>query len=246
MPTAYSGHSAEQLQQPLTLFDILQTTSHRHAKDPRDKVFAVLGLVRDDRVGPLMPDYTQTIAETYQQATFNISQSACNLDVLHRLNTQERRAELPSWCVNFETNEWKPFEQAGRWYPFSEDARFHATRGLAVSQFHHDLASGQLVLDGMRIGAVCKITPSSFDRYIIADVAAIRTNKSPEDHEYISAGMESLKKISADVVTFTIFAYGALTKRQAAVEATALLARGLVWETMNAGRPYYSYPLSLR
>ena len=80
--TAYSARSAEELQHPLTLFNILECTAHRYAMDPRDKVFAVLGLVRDAHVASLTPDYSQTISEVYQQATVNILQSGCNLELL--------------------------------------------------------------------------------------------------------------------------------------------------------------------
>ena len=82
VPTAYSGHTARQQKMPLTLPRLLMRIAHRHATDPRDKVFAVLGLVRDAHVASLTPDYSQTVNEGYQRATVNFLQSGCKLDLL--------------------------------------------------------------------------------------------------------------------------------------------------------------------
>ena len=106
----------------------------------------------------------------------------------------------------------------------------------------HDIALGHVVLEGVKIGVMCEVHPSSIDRHVMDEVSNMKRPKSPYDPK-IEAAFECVKKIWFDVTRFTWFACEALLKRLTGDEVADLFARGIAWETMNAGRPCQFYPI---
>lgn len=76
-------------------------TFHRwNATDPRDKLFALLGLARD---GSLVPDYVSSLSAVFTEMTRQIICQAGTLDILcmgYR-PTEDNPLKLPSWVEDF-------------------------------------------------------------------------------------------------------------------------------------------------
>ncbi len=51
---------------------LLQTTLAFEATDPRDKVFALLGLVHEDDRSALKPDYSKPIQQVYTELAHHL------------------------------------------------------------------------------------------------------------------------------------------------------------------------------
>jgi hypothetical protein len=103
-----------------TLLDVLARFKHTEASDPRDKIYALLGLVND----PLgvRVDYMKSAAEIYVGVALALINSSANLDILcqcpwesrHRRRNLPPLEGLPSWAPDFRINEDGPFLFAQR------------------------------------------------------------------------------------------------------------------------------------
>ena len=76
------------------------------ATDPRDRVYAVLGIVNNDEVKGLEPDYSMQKGEVFGAAVESVIHNTRSLDVLSACQDPERESGLPSWIPNFEVD-WK-------------------------------------------------------------------------------------------------------------------------------------------
>ena len=76
--------------------------------DPRDRVFAVLGLVGDTTPAPpgVHPDYLLSKQEVYITAVCAQMAQSKSLDILSGCQYSAQETELPSWVPDFETD-WK-------------------------------------------------------------------------------------------------------------------------------------------
>ncbi|OMP85776.1 hypothetical protein BK809_0001987 [Diplodia seriata] len=89
--------------QSRNLWNLVRDVRACRADDPRDKVFAVLGLANDMNARPFVPDYSKTVVETYLDfATYLISESKVSLaDVVRESQSQTHIAEVPSWVPDW-------------------------------------------------------------------------------------------------------------------------------------------------
>ncbi|KAF4331737.1 het-domain protein [Fusarium beomiforme] len=96
---------------PLTLAEALQTRRRALATNPLDKVFALLGVCRDEYPAEYPPpppsshevrvDYKRTLADVYSGAVKHIVRSSHNLDILAACQNPQRRNGLPSWAPDW-------------------------------------------------------------------------------------------------------------------------------------------------
>ena len=96
------------------LLELLQRYRHSHCKDPRDKVYSLLGLVSDAVRLSIGPDYNKSVIEVYLDVVVRhaLAQQTPNLDFLGyamRLGTSQRMlspetsyASWPSWIPNWD------------------------------------------------------------------------------------------------------------------------------------------------
>jgi hypothetical protein len=79
----------------------------RQAKDSRDLIFGILGIIRPSEACLIQPDYTMSVAQVFATGTavtfVGSSSVVANLDMLNRVSfIASKRKALPSWAVDFE------------------------------------------------------------------------------------------------------------------------------------------------
>jgi hypothetical protein len=86
-----------------SLLSYLLWFRQREATDPRDKVFALLGLVQNyDFVHTIIPDYTLTMEDLYHSVTKQLLEGTRTLDVLSTPRGKPKISQhMPSWVVDW-------------------------------------------------------------------------------------------------------------------------------------------------
>ncbi|KIN08752.1 hypothetical protein OIDMADRAFT_23516 [Oidiodendron maius Zn] len=84
-----------------TFSDLLIATKDRQSTDPKDKIFALLGLKSPGF--PMKVDYNLTEAEVYINATVSALKEENRFDILDRIGCERFKSikTLPSWVVDF-------------------------------------------------------------------------------------------------------------------------------------------------
>jgi hypothetical protein len=80
---------------------LLALSAGRKSKDPRDRIYALEGLMKDEMNPWLRPDYTKSVAEIYANTARHIISVDKSLDVLCGQRLEDRLPELPSWVPDF-------------------------------------------------------------------------------------------------------------------------------------------------
>ncbi|KAL9622065.1 MAG: hypothetical protein Q9160_003564 [Pyrenula sp. 1 TL-2023] len=98
--------------------DLLARTAHCEASDPRDKVFALLGMRTDETQISIMSDYETSVVEVYKAMFRKLLEAEKDLSLLYRLrawdNSQVRINGLPTWVPDFGKSD--PIDSiANRW-----------------------------------------------------------------------------------------------------------------------------------
>lgn len=95
---------------PPTFSELLRVRRKTKAADPRDKIFAILGVCKDDITAvPAHPpsskelriDYKRSVADVYKGAAKHLMLKNHNLDVLSACQNPHRLDELPSWAPDW-------------------------------------------------------------------------------------------------------------------------------------------------
>jgi len=84
-----------------TLRDLLTENRSKFATDPRDKVFALLGLAEDSTESRFQPDYSKSVQEVYKETTKEVITRELSLAILEYAGLSRLQIELPSWCVDW-------------------------------------------------------------------------------------------------------------------------------------------------
>lgn len=143
---------------------LLEMSRQREAKDPRDKIYAIFGIVKAvQRMRPasdtihriiMDPDYTNPVVYVYRMLTQHLIETTESLDVLG-VCPQSTRRGLPSWVTDWSVT-------GSFAVPLTRDSldrprRTHATRGaVARVRFPHDAVT--LVLRGHEVTKVKSVS----------------------------------------------------------------------------------------
>lgn len=88
---------------------LLEMCRHRQARDPRDKIYAIFGMVKavqsmkpasDTVHSIIMADYTKPVVYVYRTLTQQLIETTESLDVLG-VCPQSTRGGLPSWVTDW-------------------------------------------------------------------------------------------------------------------------------------------------
>jgi hypothetical protein len=109
LPELWLGLIHTRPERGLSMVELVSRARIFEATDPRDKVFAMLGLANDigdgdSRLRGLTPDYTLTKDETYCNFAKDYIATTTSLDILSTVDTfsEARPEERPSWMPDLE------------------------------------------------------------------------------------------------------------------------------------------------
>jgi hypothetical protein len=83
------------------LLHLLKNYRDREAMDPRDKVYALLGIAGDLSIYSIMPDYRITFEEVYKATTLQLILIYRSFEVLNLTLRVSKSSELPSWTPDW-------------------------------------------------------------------------------------------------------------------------------------------------
>lgn len=133
-------------------FDVFRTFHYgreKEASDPKDKIYALHGILTEFGVNLPAPDYRKTLEEIYTEATLTLMEHDQSLVVLHFATSANRRKGLPSWVPDFTD---QPFDEQDPRFPVTR-SRFGAG-GSMEAQWESRLTSLQLLMRGKMIDRV--------------------------------------------------------------------------------------------
>ena len=145
-----------------TLWDLLTAMRDRKAGDPRDVIYAAMGIC-DIPISNIIPDYTKPVSQVFIEATWTLIHQTQNLQLLHIVGNQSHRktANLPSWVPDW-TDDRLPGgfhnshiavgdgEKESSWYP-AGDHRWTYPQGT--------FGSSELPISALRIDTIAAATP---------------------------------------------------------------------------------------
>ncbi|OBT93614.2 hypothetical protein VE01_08081 [Pseudogymnoascus verrucosus] len=85
---------------PVPLIRLLRSLRQDKATDPRDKVFALVGIAEDRQVLNLRPNYSKSCAEVYINTAHTLFQAGY-IEILSLCESLQRIPELPSWVPDW-------------------------------------------------------------------------------------------------------------------------------------------------
>ncbi|KAF2971250.1 hypothetical protein GQX73_g2398 [Xylaria multiplex] len=148
----------------ISLGQLLHYSRFFEASDPRDKVFAILGLWRFTRGNQIaqidiLPDYKKDISGVYIEATMAAIQESGNLDVLSLVEGpySEKTAQLPSWIPDY--------SQGPRSYPLVQPSTLTPPSLLLPTNFEppRDRKMRVLPVQGLQIDIIEDVAPAYGD-----------------------------------------------------------------------------------
>lgn len=107
--TVIAIHNIRQDSSPISPVSDLETLLKRtmtfHATDPRDKVFALLGLAHEMDRESIIPDYSKSVMEVYTELAIHLLSK--NINMIY-FNTNSPAHDLPSWVPDWSwwTRRW--------------------------------------------------------------------------------------------------------------------------------------------
>ncbi|KAI9163795.1 Heterokaryon incompatibility protein [Paramyrothecium foliicola] len=136
MMVRYHAPFAEQLIQrfpglklDLTIVVMLLFCRPRRATDPKDKAYALYGLLQALNVELPKPDYRKSLSAIYAELTTVAIKHDKSLRVLFHVSSDHRRSGLPSWVPDWSDTDWDEGEPR---YPIAKQ-HFKATKDAETS-----------------------------------------------------------------------------------------------------------------
>lgn len=93
----YSSGIGRERSNTSDLLQFLPSLARREAPDPRDMVYCLLGLVRDEERDLIVPNYEEPPSQCYSKATFALVSSEKNLACIGLA----QHGDMPSWAIDF-------------------------------------------------------------------------------------------------------------------------------------------------
>ena len=178
---------------------LISQTRYCRCSDPRDRIFAILGLVDKTEADiHIEPDYTHSVGKVYKDVAVEYIQKRKSLEILRYCGMRDKKSGLtkwiPKWAVPTELQDW----QMPSWVPDwslptagMDLPNVYAT-GTTFAEPNCD-GSETLEVIGVALGTVTNlepILPAEATRNI-EETLGVMEKLAPtyfEDHEYIAGG----------------------------------------------------------
>ena len=218
--------------------DLIYASYGRSASDPRDLVYALLGLVKRQTFETFAPDYTQRSTCAFQRAVVSVITERQDLQFL--LNIVLRRSEVnwtekPSWAHDF-TESTLLLSTRLKDYLFGryDLVQEGACTGRSFPGVQHDAQTSTIKITGTIVGPVAE------SQIIFADCYSELAMKKNSAlfyrlflRQHLNAFVPWLLQTLQD---FTHIARRAWSKRFSPDEVNAKVDRGDVWRVAMDGR----------
>ena len=190
--------------------------------DPRDRIFALVGLLDQEARQKIEIDYSLDKNAVYQKATLALLRQGDAL-LFHFLNGNIRDSVLPTWCIDFSRGRCGPPHGASYFSGSLPGERELPLESWAkhVKILGHNIDLGTLSLEGCSVGIIQNLVPSKYG--------------SLEDAEEFTAEQQLCERL-VSAFLFTFHAMKTFTRTFGPKKASARILRGDVWKTIANGR----------
>ena len=141
-----------------TLLKQLWHFRSRKCGDPRDKVFAILGICKDLKREDITVDYIASVAHVYSEVSKFIIMQDCSLKLLSACQSYGSNiAELPSWAPDWSIEaRFRPMRPISNWTGDEERDIFNASKNFTARvEISADLRT--MNAQGLHIGKISKL-----------------------------------------------------------------------------------------
>ena len=230
--------------QARTLQKLLEGTRTHDASDPRDHVYALLGLVSGNVAKLFEADYTKPTRIAYQHAMVHVFMSRQDLDLL-AYAPGVAAADIPSWCIDFSSKTWGLDAISNGLALRESDPRVTsrrrvlgegASRGQNFAEVVHEPEAGAIKLRGTRLGLIHSVVESTTG--VMRYMAPIHKSIGQKDLE--EAPVADVTKLLQDTFLFHLHATTALEMRYGFDEAARKVAAGDIWKVAAGGHEFSS------
>ncbi|KAI1085067.1 heterokaryon incompatibility protein-domain-containing protein [Whalleya microplaca] len=150
------------------LCDYLRTFRTRQAGDPRDKVYALLGMSIWKRASPLEPSYTIETKQVYINTMMKIIEDRNSLDILQGVLRPSMIPNLPSWVHDWTIDN----DSDGGFREMDGDCTLYSTGGeLSKASL---CCNSELLVDRIMVGKVISVGPICNVEDVAASIDTLR------------------------------------------------------------------------
>lgn len=173
----------------IRLLDVLDILRSFDCEDPRDRVYASLGLATDSLQSRLTPDYTRSCSDIYQDvvATLLSSSEEHALDFLGYINMpSDGSLSLPSWVPDWTINTGHcPFPKYLEPWGFKTDRVYNASGSIAAQAY---IFNNRLHLQGATVDTITLLTDVATSAHSYDFTVEERWRPTSPKQDYISGG----------------------------------------------------------
>ena len=191
---------------PLRFLDALKRNSMSLATDPRDKAFALLGLVYDGGLYIPVPNYKQSIRDICVGITLSAIFTTLSLDVVTILAPHSARGDVPSWSPNwfFLNPDSAPrqvdriLQYAGKQHYFFKDSwRRNSYQAAGDTQPNVSMDGDCLKVKASFLGQIIGLCPL---RHEVGDIPVITTSLSTSGTSPYGGEKEVMAAIDSSLI----------------------------------------------
>jgi hypothetical protein len=148
-------------QHKVGLIDLLQAFRHRSATNPRNKVFALLGLANFEKstLPPLLADYSLSSMEAFTRATRHVIQQTSSLCVLFQRKRHKRQSDFPSWVPDWS----KSLGRVTSWHNLHVQLNTFYDAAKEPPAILHPAEDSVLTLDGIHVDSITSVSEPMSD-----------------------------------------------------------------------------------
>jgi hypothetical protein len=196
----------------VNLETLLHATTNRLATDPRDHVYALLGMVTDPDFERVEVDYGKPARLAYQHAMVSVLKSRKDIDWL--VYAVGGSGDVPSWCFEFSKRDWSEGRSDNR------TAVWPVYKNPSLQfELEHNPLEGTMKVAGVDIDTIDRVFVPKVDG-VNEMVAGWMATKEDLDEEEVTALRDAAAaKIAEYIIGFTATAWEALERRVGAEKA---------------------------